>query len=189
MNRIHIYTENVRQYYVDQETNQFYITIGAAEVDKKKITKCSSLGAISAPVAVGLCRLCDGWYIPVSSIGSNIFLISILIVPCLAIYLELMKKQEQLKDGQEPFPVILDEWKKEELLKKSLKGSRMILIFTGASSVIAIGLGIKFMISSETIFYTLTAAIFMMLALLLPFIKLIRTRIKVIKEMQKKYYN
>jgi len=78
-------------------------------------------------------------------------------------------------------------WSKENILRKSLKGNRILLVFIGALFMTAAGFCIIFMLSSEFIFYFLTAVTFIMFILLLPYIKLIIIRIKTIRKIIKYY--
>lgn len=184
MDKIHIFTENGRAYFVEQETNDFYFTFDSG-ADKEKIYKCSRIGVIFGVSSIGLFRLWDSWYANISGTDANILLFIILIFPCCAIYLIMQKYYKHYLNSLNPFPAMLEYDKKEEILKKSLKGTKFTVIFTVVSFFIAIGFGILFIMISKTMLYVLSAMILMMVSLILPYFKLFKIRLKLLNKMIK----
>lgn len=182
MDKIHIYTEKGRNYFIEKGTNQFYITFETTKENKEKISRYSFLAVISVPLARGLSSLLDRWYIPISNVGSNLFLIFILIGISYFIYLKCRNNVKRFNKEQEPFSVILDEWQKEELIKKSLSASRFSLVLIGVLFFMTAIFGIIFLLSSELIFYILTAVTIIMFAALFSYAYILFIRLKLLKE-------
>lgn len=184
MDKIFIITENERSYFVEPETNVIYFTFDSG-IDEDKIYRWSRLGAVCGPGALVAGRSLDSLYALISSTGINIFLVFMLIFPCIAIYFKFKKYNEQYYIGKRLIPAMLDDWKKEELLNSFLKNCKIAVIFTGVSSFLAIGITILFIISSKIILYILSAMILMMLVVILPYFRLFPSRLKIIKEILK----
>lgn len=176
--------ENKRAYFVEQGTNDIYFTFDPG-IDKDKIYRWSRRGVIFGSGALGLGRFLDSWYAPISGTGVNIFLIFMLIFPCVVIYIKFRNYNEQYYIGKRPIPAMLEDWHKEKLFKLCLKTCKSAVIISVVSFIIAVGLMILFIRSSKTISYILGAMTFMMLAMILPYYKSFLIRIKIINKILK----